>query len=167
MERIVSLFDRDFSLNSPGTRPLRGGAGFSNSGIQHVWWRRVFIQQRASLEMDVSACCSFASHDRPSIRRRPHRAVQYGGNIVPVSRLSSDRSIVSVEAAFAAPEDRSHAHCVLRIAGDGCLPDGPRHVAVPFDARWCDREWGADALGPQPTVECGAATVPACDLASG
>ncbi|MCA8274916.1 hypothetical protein LGN17_20735 [Burkholderia sp. AU30280] len=140
MERIVALFDRDFSLNSPGTRPLRGGAGFSNSGIQHVRRRRVFIQQRASLEMDVSTCCGFASHDRPSMRRRPHRAVQYGGNIVPVSRLSSDRSIVGAEAALAAPEDRSHTHCVLRIAGYGCSPDGPRHVAEPFDARWRVRE---------------------------
>ncbi|WP_175952320.1 hypothetical protein [Burkholderia sp. BCC0405] len=162
MERIVALFDRDFSLNSPGTHPLRGGAGFFNSGFQYVRRRRVFILQRASLEMDVSASCSFASHDRPSMRRRPHRAVQYGGNIVPVSRLSSDCSIVGAEAALAAPEDRSHARCVFRIAGYGCLLDGPRHVAEPFDSRW-----RADALGSQPAVERGAATVPACGLASG
>ncbi|WP_124618992.1 hypothetical protein [Burkholderia contaminans] len=66
MERIVSLFDRDFSLNSPGTRPLRAGAGFSDSGFRHVRRRRVFIRQRESAEMDVSAFCGFAS--------RPHRA---------------------------------------------------------------------------------------------
>ncbi|WP_156814567.1 hypothetical protein [Burkholderia lata] len=152
MERIVSLFDRDFSLNSLGTRPLRVGAGFSDSGLQHVWRRRVFIRQRASTEMDVSASCGFARHERSSRRRRSPRAGRYGGNIVPVSRSSSAGSIVRDEAAPAAPEDRSHAHGVFRIAGGRV------------------RERVADLSGEsQPAVEwnAAAAPVPARDLASG
>ena len=68
---------------------------------------------------------ALAGKDRPSMRRRPHGAVQYGGNIVPVSCLSSGCSIVGDEAALAVPEDRSREHGVLRIAGRACLPDGP------------------------------------------
>ncbi|WP_175238580.1 MULTISPECIES: hypothetical protein [Burkholderia cepacia complex] len=116
MERIVSLFDRHFSLNSPGTRLLRAGAGLSDSGLQHVRRRRVFVPPRASTGMDVSAAVSVACHERSSMRRPPHRAVRYGGNIVPVSCSSSVCSSVGDAAALAAPGDHSHAHRVFRIA---------------------------------------------------
>ncbi|WP_144025273.1 hypothetical protein [Burkholderia sp. HI2500] len=116
MERIVSLFDRHFSLNTPETRLLRAGAGLSDSGLQHLRRRRVFVPPRASTEMDVSAAGSVARRERPSMRRLPHRAVRYGGNIVPVSRSSSVCSIVGDAVALAVPDDHSHAHGVFRIA---------------------------------------------------
>ncbi|KAG8149339.1 hypothetical protein BFF94_033170 [Burkholderia catarinensis] len=83
--------------------------------------------------------------------------------------MSSGCSIVGDEAALAAPEDRSHEHCVFRIAGYACLPDGPRHVAGQLGAGWRVREPGGAPSGESPpTVEwfAAAAPVPARDLAS-
>ncbi|MDR6499776.1 hypothetical protein J2785_002932 [Burkholderia ambifaria] len=57
MERIISFFVHDFSLNPPGTHPLRAGAGFSDSGLHRVRRQSIFNQQRSMTEMGVSASC--------------------------------------------------------------------------------------------------------------